>query len=177
MAILYHSAMKILIQGPQSERTALIIDIMKEYGTDVVACAFPLTSRNSIRDVPCYVSVEEAYEKHDPFDASIIVCDAQSVKSLAVEAIYSKIELIIIVPNGVPVYDCLALVQEAAENNVRVLGPGSKGILNPGIGLLGLLPLNTAFPSLNDFQTGSLAIVTRSGSFGLSLAYTLKQKG
>lgn len=176
MAILYDDSMKIIIQGPPGKEVNSLINIMQNYVSNIVACVYPSLKSLPETPIPWYISVEEACENHQNIETSLICSPPDEAKDLALEALYSSIGLTVLLPEEIPVYDCLKIAQEAEKRNLNILGPGSKGLWNPGIGLIGSLPMNTGFPSGNWLQTGAVAILTRSPSQALLVASLLKKE-
>lgn len=176
MSILYDTPMNVMVFGPKTDELSAICQGMADYGTFVVAHVNP-DKTDPIEGLPHYVTVEEAIEHDGPIDICIILAEGRRVRDYAIESIASKIGLTVIIPDDVPVYDCIEIIREARENNVHVLGPGSQGLLNPGVGMLGMLPLHCGFPPSHHLPPGPLAIVTRTASLGLMLLNSLKKGG
>ena len=141
---------------------------MLEYGTNIVAGTSPGKGGQEFEGVPVYNSIGEIREEMD-VNASIIFIPAPFAKDAAFEAI-SQLELVVIITEHIPVQDTMQIVQYAKKNNCRVIGPNTPGIITPGIGKLGIMPINI-------FNPGNIGIVSRSGTLTYEVASQITRAG
>lgn len=177
MSILFKQTDGVLFQGPQTIANGKLIDVMRDFKTNILATSFPLSAETIFHGVPSYCSVDDACNNHSNICISIINCHPSQVKSLTLEAIDGSIKTIIIQTGSIPVHDSLLIAHEALKANTLVIGPDSKGILIPKVGLVGSMTVDTGFSSSTWLQQGPIAVITRSADVGLFLTYTLKKEG
>ena len=72
MSILVDAASRVIIQGITGREGMTRTNLMKDYGTNVLAGVTPGRGGQDVCGVPVYDSVSEAWEKHGPIDASVI---------------------------------------------------------------------------------------------------------
>jgi len=82
----------------------------------------------------------------------------------------------VIVPDRVPIYDVLEIVDAADRAGARFVGPNTLGVLSPGEGVLGMIG-GQAASAREWFFPGPVGITSRSGGITTSLAYYLARAG
>jgi len=96
---------------------------------------------------------------------------AQHTLAAAYEAIDTRIPLINILTEGVPVLSVASLVERAKMNNVRIVGPSSIGIISPGkgkVGSIGSAGLDRAI-----FSPGPVGVISKSGGMTAEISRIL----
>ncbi|NIM92613.1 MAG: succinate--CoA ligase subunit alpha [Anaerolineales bacterium] len=176
MAILIDQSNQVLIQGITGREGRARAQLMKEYGTKVVAGVTPGKGGQDVDGVPVFDTVKEAVESTGPIDTSVLFIPAPLVKNAALEAIAGGIKLLVIVPDRVPIYDVLAIAAAAKDAGARFLGPNTLGTLSPGKGVLGMIG-GRAVSARSWFFPGPVGITSRSGGITSSMAYYLAQEG
>ena len=176
MSILIDTTKRVLVQGITGREGQARAQLMKEYGTQVVAGVTPGKGGQDVDGIPVFDTVLEAVEKIGSIDASVLFIPAPLVKSAALEAISSGIKLLVIVPDRVPIYDVLEIANAAKTSQARFIGPNTLGVLSPGKAVLGMIG-GRAGSARSWFFPGPVGVVSRSGGITSSMAYYLAQEG
>lgn len=176
MAILIDRTRRVLVQGITGREGITRARLMKAYGTQVVAGVTPGKGGQQVEGVPVFDTVCEAWEQAGPLDVSVLFIPAPLVKSAALEAIAAGIKLLVIVPDRVPVYDVLEIVDAAERVGAQFVGPNTLGVLSPDQGVLGMMG-GQAASAREWFFPGPVGISSRSGGITTSMAYYLAREG
>jgi succinyl-CoA synthetase alpha subunit len=176
MSILVDERSRVLIQGITGREGMARAQLMKDYGTNVVAGVTPGRGGQDVYGIPVYDSVEEARDKQGPVDVSVIFIPAGLVRNAALEAIDAGVKLLVIVPDRVPIYDVLEVARAAAANGVRFIGPNTLGLLSPGKAVLGMIG-GRAQRAREWFRPGPVGVSSRSGGMTSAIAYYLTRAG
>ena len=139
MAILLTKETTVLIQGITGREGSARAAFMKGYGTKVVAGVTPGRGGEEVSGIPVFNTVAEAVKEKGSVDASVTFVPGPGLKDAVLEAIDSGIKFIVSPVERVPLYDILEMVAYAKQKGVRLLGPGSIGIISPGIAAAGWL--------------------------------------
>jgi succinyl-CoA synthetase alpha subunit len=176
MSILVDGASRVLIQGITGREGMARAQLMKDYGTNVVAGVTPGRGGQAVYGIPVYDSVEEARERQGAIDVSVIFIPAALVKNAALEAIAAGVKLLVIVPDRVPIYDVLDIARAAREKGARFVGPNTLGLLSPGQAVLGMIG-GRAQRAREWFKPGAVGVSSRSGGMTSAISYYLTQAG
>jgi len=176
MAILVNEQSRVIIQGITGREGMVRTQLMKDYGTKVVAGVTPGRAGQDVYGVPVYNSVLQAWEKQGPLDVSVIFVPAALVKNAALEAIDAGVKLLVIVPDRVPIHDVLELAARAAEKGARFVGPNTLGLVSPGKAVLGMIG-GRAERAREWFKPGSIGVSSRSGGMTSAISYYLTKAG
>lgn len=176
MAILIDETKRVLVQGITGREGMVRTRLMLNYGTQVVAGCTPGKGGGEVMGVPVLDTVEEAWEKGGPFDVSTIFVPAPLVKDAALEAIAAGVKLLVIIPDRVPIYDVLEIVEAAEAAGARFVGPNTLGVLSPGRAVCGMIG-GRAETAKEWFREGPVGVASRSGGITTSIAYYLNRVG
>lgn len=176
MSILIDEQKRVLVQGMTGREGRARTVLMKEYGTNVVAGCTPGRGGEEVEGIPVFDTVMEAREEAGPLDVSVLFIPAPLVKSAALEAIDAGIELLVIIPDRVPIYDVLVIAQAAQEAGARFVGPNTLGVLSPDKAVLGMIG-GRAASARSWFFPGPVGVTSRSGGITSAMAYYLAQEG
>jgi len=176
MSILIDEKMRVIIQGITGREGMARAKLMKDYGTNVVAGVTPGRKGEVVNGIPVYDTVEEAKEKEGALDVSVIFIPAASVKEAALEAFDAGINLLVIVPDRVPLYDVLEIAKTAKEKGARFVGPNTLGLISPGKAVLGMIG-GRAESARDWFKPGVVGVTSRSGGITSAISYYLGRKG
>jgi succinyl-CoA synthetase alpha subunit len=176
MAILVNEHSRVIIQGITGREGMVRTQLMKDYGTRVVAGVTPGRAGQEVYGVPVFDSVVQAWEKQGPADVSVIFVPAALVRGAALEAIEAGIKLLVIVPDRVPIHDVLEIAGRAAEKGARFVGPNTLGLVSPGKAVLGMIG-GRAERAREWFKPGSIGVSSRSGGMTSAISYYLTKAG
>jgi succinyl-CoA synthetase alpha subunit len=169
MAILVDKNSKVMVQGITGSAGKFHTERMLAYGTKIVAGTSPWKGGETVLGMPVYDTVEECVVNHGA-DTSVVFLPARFVKEAAIEAIYSGIKFIVVIPEHIPILDMMMVRKEAQKYGSIVLGGNTAGIITPGEANLGIMP-DIAF------KPGRVGTVSRSGSLTYYVADTLSRTG
>jgi succinyl-CoA synthetase alpha subunit len=176
MSILIDQTKRVLVQGITGREGMARTQLMVGYGTQVVAGVTPGRGGQQVEGIPVYDTIQEAWEKSGPVDASVLFIPAPLVKSAALEAIDAGVKLLVIVPDRVPIHDVLTIAKRAKQKGARFVGPNTLGVLSPDKAVLGMIGGRAASARSWFFQ-GPVGVASRSGGITSSMAYYLAQEG
>jgi len=176
MSILIDQTKRVLVQGITGREGRARAQLMKEYGTQVIAGVTPGKGGQEVDGVPVFDTIREAWEIVGEIDISVLFIPAPIVKSAALEAIDAGVKLLVIVPDRVPIYDVLEIADAAQAAEAQFVGPNTLGVLSPGKAVLGMIG-GRAASARSWFIPGPVGITSRSGGITSSMAYYLAQEG
>ena len=176
MAILVNENSRVIIQGITGREGVVRAQLMKDYGTKLVAGVTPGRAGQDVYGIPVYDSVLQAWEKQGPVDVSVIFVPAALVKNAALEAVDAGVKLLVIVPDRVPIHDVLEIAARAAEKGARFVGPNTLGLVSPGKAVLGMIG-GRAERAREWFKPGPIGVSSRSGGMTSAISYYLTKAG
>lgn len=170
MAVLLHQSTRIMVQGITGNQGSFHTKAMRAYGSDVVAGAAPGRGGQNVDGVPVFETVQEAVQQTGA-NASIVFVPAPFAKDAAFEAMENGIQLLVMIPEHVPVEDSIAIMARAQDLGVHVIGPNTFGIISPPEKTkMGIMPNHIYAP-------GPIGVVARSGTLSYEIAFSLTQAG
>jgi len=176
MAILINEKTKVLVQGitgrEGSDRTRFMLD----YGTTVIGGVTPGRGGSKVWGLPVFNSVKDAAKCVGSIDASVTFVPGPQVKKAVIEAIEGEIPLILVPAERVPLHDTLEMISQASRKGVRILGPGSLGLLSPDRAAMGWLGGSGEF-AREIFRAGNIGVMSRSGGQTSTVAWSLAKVG
>jgi succinyl-CoA synthetase alpha subunit len=174
MSIYVDEDTKVLVQGITGREASEKVPEMLDYGADVVAGVTPSKGGQEVHGVPVYDTVKEALEQHPEIDASIIYVPPRFAEDAAFEALDAGIPFLNIITEHIPVRDTWEIHRKAEENDAKIVGPTSVGIISPGKTKLG--PIGGSDPE-KMYRPGKIGIVSKSGGMTTETAHVIKQSG
>ncbi len=169
MGIIINAATKAIVQGITGKQGSYHTKLMLDYGTRIVAGVVPGKGGTVANGVPVYDAVKETVDVYSP-DASVIFVPAPFAHDAVLEAIANKIKTIVVVTEHLPIKDTVNVMAYANQSKVTIIGPNTPGIITPGQCKLGIMPTHI-------FKSGSIGVVSRSGTLTYEIAAELTAKG
>jgi succinyl-CoA synthetase alpha subunit len=168
MGILIDKNTKVIVQGITGKHGSFHTQMMRAYGTNIVAGVTPGKGGQKISCIPVYNTVKEALKKHEAQWSAIFV-PAPHAKDAAIEALDAGLNIVIITEN-IPVFDTLEILSKAEEKKKKVIGPNCPGITSVGESKIGIMPNHI-------FKKGDVGVLSRSGTLTYEIIYQLTKKG
>ena len=159
----------IIVQGITGKFGTFHTRLMMQYGTNISAGVTPGKGGQQFDGIPIYDSVAEAVKKTGA-KISIMFVPAPFFLDAAKEALSSGISLLVAIPEHIPIRDGLKCLEIAKGNGAKVVGPNTPGIIVPNIIKLGIMPVEP-------FQSGSVAVFSRSGTLMYEVSHMLSTSG
>jgi len=169
MGIIINADTKAIVQGITGKQGSYQTKLMLDYGTKIVAGVVPGKGGTSVNGVPVYDTVKETVEAYSP-NASIIFVPAPFAQDAVLDAIANKIKTIVVVTEHLPIKDTINVMAYANQSQVTIIGPNTPGIITPGECKLGIMPANI-------FKSGSVGVISRSGTLTYEIAAGLTANG
>ena len=169
MAILADRNTRVLVQGITGKSGILQTRSLVDYGTVVTAGVTPGKAGTMVEGVPVFNSAAEAVAQVEA-NAAISFVPPLFAKDAAMEAMEAGIKLIVLTMEGIPNHDVLDILSCASGRGVRVLGPGTAGIISPGKCKLGAHPARM-------YREGKVGVVSKSGALSYEVSKTLTDAG
>ncbi|BCV20231.1 succinate--CoA ligase subunit alpha [Moorella sp. Hama-1] len=176
MGILIDRNTTVVVQGITGREGSLRAAYMKEYGTKVVAGTSPGKGGQTVAGIPVYHTVKQAVAEHGPIDFSVIFVPGRALKAAVKEAADAGIKNIVPCVESVPIHDIMDMVAYCRMKGVRLIGPGSIGIITPGEAVVGWLGGNVGWAN-TFFEPGPIGVFSRSGGQSGTIPWVLKEGG
>lgn len=171
MGILIEQAIRVVVQGITGREGKTHTELMRNYGTNIVAGSSPGKSNGEVNGVPVYDNVEAAVQREGA-NTSIIFVPPRFAIDAVYEAAAAGINLIVCITEGIPALDVMHALRriKTMYPDTRIIGPNCPGLLAPGKNLLGIMPSDI-------FLLGKIGIISRSGTLTYQIAYDLTRAG
>lgn len=174
MSIYLNSDSKIIVQGITGKDGSEHARRMLAAGANVVGGTNPRKAGQRIaiggQELPVFGTVAEAMAETGA-NVSVIFVPPAFAKAAIVEAVDARIELAVVITEGIPVRDTAeALAHARTVGGTRIIGPNCPGIITPGESLAGITPANIA-------GSGPVGLISKSGTLTYQMMYELAEVG
>ena len=176
MAIILDENTTVVVQGMTGREGSLRTKCMQDYGTKVVAGVTPGKGGMEVHGIPVYNTVKEAIRAQGPIDAAVTFTPGPVLKGAVFEAIDAGIKFVCSPVERIPVHDVIDMVSYARKNDVKLLGPGSLGMITPGKAVVGWLGGSVDWATTL-FDPGEIGVISRSGGQSGTVPWALKVAG
>lgn len=176
MAILVDKETRVLIQGITGRFGNFVTRNMLDVGTHIVAGVTPGRRGEQVWGIPVLNTVKEAQEEHGHFGASVVLVPGPDAKKAVLEALEGGIGTILMEVERVPLHDALEVISLTRKAGVRLIGPGSAGLVSPGRGSLGIFGSPEELARVA-FIPGRIGVVSRSGGQTTTLCWNVCKAG
>ena len=156
MSILVDSKTKVICQGFTGAQGTFHSEQALAYGTNMLGGVSPGKGGTSHLELPVFNTVSEAIKKTSANTSVIYVPPAFAADAI-LEAIDSKINLIVCITEGIPIMDMVKVKSALKSSNSRLIGPNCPGIITPNECKIGIMPGYIC-------REGIIGIVSRSGT-------------
>jgi succinyl-CoA synthetase alpha subunit len=157
----------VIIQGLASKTGRTQLAAIRAQGTRVVAGVSGRQGGTEVEGLPIYSTMQEA-RRATGASVALLLVPAQHVRAAALSAFAAGVELLVVLAEGVPVMDALAVAEAAGDT--LLIGPNSPGAIVPGVAKLGFMPSGGLRP-------GPVGLVSRSGTLSYEVSLHLAQRG
>ena len=169
MAILIDETSKVVVQGVTGREGSFHALRNRAYGTRVVAGVTPGKGGGQVEGIPVYDTVREA-QAASGADVSLVLVPARFAADAVYEAVAAGVRLVVVISEGMPVHELLALRHWVRAQGATLVGPNGPGVISPGKATVGIMP--TAV-----FAEGDVGLVSRSGTLTYQVAKELTEHG
>ncbi len=156
MSILIDTDTKVVVQGITGAEGTFHTERMLEYGTNVVAGVTPGKGGQTHLNVPVFNTVAEAVAEKGANAAAIFVPPFFAADAI-MESAEAGIDLVVSITEGIPTFDMIKVKRYIIEQECRLIGPNTPGIISPGKCKIGIMPGHI-------HTQGSIGIISRSGT-------------
>jgi len=169
MSVLIDKNTKVICQGFTGKNGTFHSQAAIAYGTKMVGGTSPGKGRTTHPGLPVVDTVAEARDKTG-CDASVIYVPPAGAADAIAESIQAEIPLIIAITEGIPVLDMVKVKRTLCGSKSMLIGPNWPGVLTAGECKIGIMPGSI-------FKTGSVGIVSRSGTLTYEAVFQTTQEG
>jgi succinyl-CoA synthetase alpha subunit len=159
----------VIMQGVTGRAGRSHFQLMRAYGTNIVAGVSPRAADTQIDGVPLFATCAQAVAATGA-KASILFVGAEQLLAAIEEAVAAGIEMLVTPTEGMPIHDALQAKRLTLAKGVTWIGASTPGMAVPGEAKLGFLPDTTLAP-------GPLGIMSKSGTLSYESGYRLVQQG
>ncbi len=169
MSILIDKNTKVICQGFTGKNGTFHSEQAIAYGTRMVGGVSPGKGGGFHIGLPIFDTVAQARAETEA-DASVVYVPPPGAADAICEAIDAEIPLIVCITEGIPVVDMVRVKRSLSGSKSRLIGPNCPGVMTSGECKIGIMPGNI-------FSTGSVGIVSRSGTLTYEAVFQTTREG
>ncbi len=173
MAIYINESTKVIVQGMTGSEGTKHTRRMIASGTNIVGGVTPGKGGQVVeiegKSLPVFNSVSEAVAATGA-NASVVFVPPKFAKAAVIDAVDSKMPLVVVITEGIPVHDTAQFFAYAQSNGTRIIGPNCPGLISPGKSNIGIIPADITGP-------GKIGLVSKSGTLTYQMMYELRDIG
>ncbi len=170
MSILVNANTRVIVQGITGREGSFQTERCIEYGTKVVAGMTPGRGGEKVLGVPVFNTVAEAVREAGPIDCSLIFVPAGGAADAVLEAVDSRIPVVVCITEGIPTLDMMTAKRSMRNGGITLIGPNCPGVITPGECRVGIMPGSV-------FKKGNVGVVSRSGTLVYEAVDQLTRRG
>ena len=156
VGVLLNENTKVITQGITGKSGMFHTKLSHEYAPKFVGGVTPGKGGAEVEGLPVFDTVYEAVEATGA-NTSMIFVPPPFAADAILEAIDSKIELIVCITEGIPVLDMVPVKKAIERSSSTLIGPNCPGIITPGLAKIGIMPGHV-------HQPGRVGIISKSGT-------------
>jgi succinyl-CoA synthetase alpha subunit len=156
MSIVVDRASRVVIQGLTGQHATFHAEEAMATGTTIVAGVTPGKGGTTHLGLPVFDTVAEAVAETGANVSGVFVPPPFAADA-ALEAIDAGVDVVVVIADGVPVADMVAVKRYLIGRETILVGPNSPGIITPGECKVGIMPSRIYSP-------GRVGVVSRSGT-------------
>jgi succinyl-CoA synthetase alpha subunit len=179
VSILLDENTTFIVQGITGREAVNLTRECLDYGkgAKIVGGVTPGRLGREVHGVPVFDTVAQAVEHHGgAITGSVVTVPPAFTKDAVFEALENGIKLVVIVTERIPRRDVAEMVELAAENGARIIGPNCLGIIVPDVIKMGGIG-GPAKDAAKSYRPGSVGVISRSGGMTTEMSSTLSAAG
>jgi succinyl-CoA synthetase alpha subunit len=169
VAIVVDGSTRLVVQGLTGSEGRFHGLRNRAYGTQLVAGVTPGKGGQDVEGVPVFDTVAAAVRDAGA-NTSMVFVPAPFAADAVYEAVDAGIATVIVITEHVPAHEMLRIKAYVDTRGVTLVGPNCPGVLSPGKANVGIIPAEI-------FASGSIGLVSRSGTLTYQIGHELTQLG
>jgi succinyl-CoA synthetase alpha subunit len=159
----------VIVQGITGRAGRRHTQLMRRYGTNIVAGVSPKSPLREVDGVPVFADCASAVAQTGATTCVTFV-GAYDLLEAIEEAVAAGVRYIVTPTEGMPVHDALAAKRLVSQANVVWIGASTSGMAVAGEAKLGFLPDASLL-------AGGLGLMSKSGTLSYEAGFRLAQRG
>ena len=169
MSILIDKDTRVIVQGITGRDGSFHTQHMLDYGTRIVGGVTPGKGGQTVHGVPVFNTAAEAVAATGA-QVSVMYVPARFALDAMLDAARSDLEMLVVIPEGIPTTDVLRAWRALSGSGKRMLGPNCPGLITPGECKVGIMPGAIHRP-------GRIGVISRSGTLTYEIVKELTDAG